>query len=230
MTSPLKQQTLATPRFYGSLATYTLVGLLALGTMIPMGCGKKKKADIVSILPENGAVAGGSSKGTSGSVQELNGGAPGADSANGLNGSLPGDALGQAGVIKGSHSELTLSAEALSKAEQNAALPSIYFALDSFELTEESKAKLQPHIAYLDANPTMLCLLEGHTDEQGTAEYNYALGNERSQAVRNYLVEQGIAAERLFTVSYGEDRPIIQGTDETSYQENRRVDFLVMAQ
>jgi peptidoglycan-associated lipoprotein len=226
MTSTLKQHTLATPRFYGSLATYTLVGLLALGTMIPMGCGKKKKADIVSILPENGALAGGSSKGTA----ELNGGAPGADSANGLNVSLPGDALGQSGVIKGSLPELSLSAEALSKAEQNAALPPIYFALDSFDLTEESKAKLQPHIAYLDANPTMLCLLEGHTDEQGTAEYNYALGNERSQSVRNYLVEQGIAAERLFTVSYGEDRPVIQGTDETSFQENRRVDFLVMAQ
>jgi peptidoglycan-associated lipoprotein len=67
--------------------------------------------------------------------------------------------------------------------------------------------------------------LEGHTDERGSREYNIALGERRAQAVRRALMLQGVADNQLVTVSYGEERPAVEGADESAYAKNRRVEF-----
>lgn len=211
------------PRLAGGLF------LAACLTVSVTSCKKKDKT-MVSILPEDGSgiTAGQTGKNGAGqngqSVPGVDGAGSGYDSqaGGGLNGANGTGANGT-GL-----SELSLSPELLSKAESNAALAAILFEYDSAVLTDEMKTLLQAHLAFLDANPNLLCLLEGHTDEQGTAEYNYSLGDQRSQTVRAYLVENGIDAARLFTVSYGEDRPVKEGSGEESFAENRRVDFLVM--
>lgn len=186
------------------------------------------------MLPENEvAVANletGTSQGTGateGDSSAMNGKVPAVQSLGSNYVSTPQNDLNN-GANQTGIAELSLSADQLSKAEFNAALQSVTFAYDSAELSQEMKTRLEKHLAFLDANPNLLCLLEGHTDEQGTAEYNYSLGNERAQTVRTYLSENGISAERLFTVSYGEDRPIKEGESQESFQENRRVDFLIM--
>ena len=73
-------------------------------------------------------------------------------------------------------------------------------------------------------------ILEGHADERGTHEYNLALGEERALSVRRFLVSLGITESRLHTISYGEERPLVQGAEEQSYAQNRRAHFLVSAE
>ncbi len=213
--------------------------LFACLTFSLAGCKKKPKT-MVSILPDQEVAAQQADlqQGTSLGIgapeqdtQSMSGKLPAVQSIGpGFQGSLGNTAQDSATSAQKDLgiAELSLTNEQLSKAEFNADLQSVTFGYDSSELSAEMKTRLEKHLAFLDANPKLLCLLEGHTDEQGTAEYNYSLGNLRAQTVRTYLSENGISAERLFTVSYGEDRPIVDGSGETSYQENRRVDFLVM--
>ncbi len=73
------------------------------------------------------------------------------------------------------------------------------------------------------------CALSGHTDERGSDEYNLALGQRRAAAVKAYLVQHGIAESRIETVSYGEERPIAQGSDESAFAQNRRAEFEITA-
>ena len=73
-------------------------------------------------------------------------------------------------------------------------------------------------------------LIEGHCDERGTDEYNLALGERRALAVRRYLVALGISADRLHTISYGEEKPAVLGSDEAAWSKNRRAEFKVSAQ
>jgi peptidoglycan-associated lipoprotein len=79
----------------------------------------------------------------------------------------------------------------------------------------------------LKANPEFLVTIEGHADERGTVEYNVALGEQRAQAVRAYLVALGVDGSRIDTISYGEQRPVDAGKDELAYAINRRAHFLV---
>ncbi len=74
--------------------------------------------------------------------------------------------------------------------------------------------------------PTARVRLEGSTDERGTREYNIGLGERRAQVVRNALLAQGVAAAQITTVSYGEERPAVEGHDEAAYAQNRRVEFV----
>ena len=76
--------------------------------------------------------------------------------------------------------------------------------------------------AWLQANPSYGILIEGHADEQGTREYNLALGAKRASAVQDFLIVQGIPASRLRTVSYGKERPVEVCSDEACYAKNRR--------
>jgi peptidoglycan-associated lipoprotein len=107
------------------------------------------------------------------------------------------------------------------------AIRDINFEFDRDSLTEEAKAALDDLGQALKANPQFALTLEGHADERGTPEYNLALGEQRAQAVKAYLVALGIDASRIDTISYGEQRPIYSGQDELSWAINRRVHFLV---
>ena len=82
----------------------------------------------------------------------------------------------------------------------------IYFDLDSSSISEEDRELIRAHADFLVANPHISAILEGHADERGTREYNYALGMRRANAVKDYLTKKGISSRRIKTVSYGEDR------------------------
>ncbi|MEY4642825.1 MAG: peptidoglycan-associated lipoprotein [Pseudomonadota bacterium] len=118
---------------------------------------------------------------------------------------------------------------ALSAAEQEAArlraITTFYFEFDKSDLSAEARDALVVHANDLKANPSRRVRLEGHADERGTREYNLALGERRSQAVERYLQVQGVAANQLEIISYGEEQPVDAGTSEAAYSKNRRVEM-----
>ncbi len=97
-----------------------------------------------------------------------------------------------------------------------------YFAFDSSTLTPTAQAAVDAHIALLKTNDRHI-RLEGHTDERGTREYNMALGERRANAVRDYMVVNGIPSYRIETISYGEEQPVAYGSGESNWAQNRRV-------
>ena len=102
----------------------------------------------------------------------------------------------------------------------------IYFDIDSSNVRADFNATLDAHAAYLAANADTSIRLEGHADEQGSREYNLALGERRAVAVRKQLVLLGASARQVSAVSYGEERPIAEGSDQQSYELNRRVEIV----
>jgi peptidoglycan-associated lipoprotein len=107
------------------------------------------------------------------------------------------------------------------------AVRDINFEFDRDSLTDEAKATLDELAQALKANPQFAVTIEGHADERGTVEYNLALGEQRAQAAKAYLVALGVDASRVDTISYGEQRPVDPGKDELAWAINRRVHFLV---
>lgn len=99
-----------------------------------------------------------------------------------------------------------------------------YFNYDQFTLTAEARMALDAQAAYLRST-TQPIRLEGHADERGSREYNLALGEKRANAVADYLAIQGVSRARIETVSYGEERPAVYGSTESSYARNRRVEL-----
>ena len=102
----------------------------------------------------------------------------------------------------------------------------VYFDYDSSEIAPEYVSVVAAHAAYLSKYPTARVRLEGHTDERGSREYNIGLGERRAQTVRRALMLQGVAEGQITTVSYGEERPAVPGSDEAAYAQNRRVELV----
>lgn len=101
-------------------------------------------------------------------------------------------------------------------------LHDVFFAYDSWQINEEGRRVLAVDADWIRTNPGSLVKIEGHCDERGTSAYNLVLGEKRAKAVRNYLVELGVAANQLSVVSYGKERPFCQEHAESCYQQNRR--------
>ena len=98
----------------------------------------------------------------------------------------------------------------------------VLFLVDQSTLTPEGRAVLSAQAQWLQQNPQYAVTIEGHADEQGTREYNLALGARRAAAAQEFLVSQGIASTRINTVSYGKERPLEICSDEACYAQNRR--------
>lgn len=98
----------------------------------------------------------------------------------------------------------------------------VFFNFDSSNLSAESKATLNLMVKYLEKNAKVNILIEGHTDERGTREYNIALGQRRAAAVKKYLITKGISANRVKIISYGKEKPDFIGNNESSWSKNRR--------
>ena len=143
------------------------------------------------------------------------------DSASGSSSS---SASGSAsGSATASASSSSTTATQMSDAEKLAQVGNtVYFGFDSSELAGEAQATLDRQAAFLNVNPTMVVIIEGHADERGTREYNLALGDRRAVAVRDYLLAKGLNAARVRTVSYGKERPAVSGSNEESWAKNRR--------
>ncbi len=105
----------------------------------------------------------------------------------------------------------------------------VLFLVDQSTLTDEGRAVLAAQAGWLNTNSDYVAIIEGHADEQGTREYNLALGARRSNAVREYLVSQGVAGNRLKTLSYGKERPIEICSAEACYSQNRRAVTIISA-
>lgn len=103
----------------------------------------------------------------------------------------------------------------------------ILFDYDSAELTAQAKVLLREKADWLQANPSEAVMIEGHCDERGTTVYNLALGERRAKAARTYLVDLGVSARRLGTVSYGEEKPLDPAATEEAYSINRRAQFVI---
>jgi peptidoglycan-associated lipoprotein len=112
--------------------------------------------------------------------------------------------------------------------ERGGPLQDISFEYDSFELSTESREALGTNANWLQSNSQAKVEVEGHCDERGTTEYNLALGAKRAKAARDYLVNLGIAPDRLSTISYGEELPLCKDSSESCWQQNRRAHFLVI--
>ena len=129
-----------------------------------------------------------------------------------------GNATGATG--SGSAAAMTAQQQALAALE---AKNTVYFAFDSSEIQSDYLPVVAAHATYLARYPASHVRLEGHTDERGSREYNIGLGERRAQTVRKALLLQGVADSQITTVSYGEERPAVEGHDEAAFAQNRRV-------
>ena len=103
----------------------------------------------------------------------------------------------------------------------------VYFNFDDVTLTSNARMVLKQKVAWLRENSGASILIEGHCDERGTEEYNIALGQRRAQSVKMFLINTGIRTSRLSTVSYGEERPVDFGNNESAWAKNRRAHFKI---
>ncbi|HPB31160.1 MAG TPA: peptidoglycan-associated lipoprotein Pal [Candidatus Sumerlaeota bacterium] len=106
-------------------------------------------------------------------------------------------------------------------------LQNVYFDFDSSALSPDAMATLDGNFQWLQSHAGLHVLIEGHCDDRGTVEYNLNLGQRRADAVREYLTLKGLDPSTLHTISYGEERPLVEGTDESAWAQNRRAQFLV---
>lgn len=103
----------------------------------------------------------------------------------------------------------------------------VWFALNSAALSGDATSTLQKQAEWLNTNSSAKAKIEGHADERGTREYNIALGEKRAMAVKHFLVANGVASERLSTISYGKEKPAVLGNDESAWSKNRRSEIVV---
>ena len=106
----------------------------------------------------------------------------------------------------------------------------VYFDFDKYNIREDQKARLAKNAEILKANSKLVIKIEGNCDERDTEEYNLALGDKRAIAVKEYFISLGISADRLETISYGEERPVDPGHAEESWAKNRRAEFRILRQ
>jgi peptidoglycan-associated lipoprotein len=118
-------------------------------------------------------------------------------------------------------------ASAATPPSRSVILERVHFPLDRAELTTEATRTLAEDAKKLLANPTLRIRVEGHADERGSTVYNLALSGKRAAAVRRYLVDLGVASERIETVAYGEERPLVDADGEPAWSKNRRGDLVV---
>ena len=120
--------------------------------------------------------------------------------------------------------EARKAAEALH--QEMMALSTIYFDYDMSNVREDQRSAMDENARKLrEYQPEDMVVVEGHCDERGTIEYNLALGEQRAQAVKTYLVDAGVAEGRIETVSFGEEQPAVMGGDESSWAQNRRAEL-----
>lgn len=131
-----------------------------------------------------------------------------------------------------SETDSAAAAPTLSAGDASAAAPeleTVFFAFDSFSLSNEGRTALKQDAQWLTENPSATIQIEGHCDERGTTEYNLALGERRANAAKDYLQKLGVDAARISVISYGEERAMESGHDESAWAKNRRASFVILS-
>jgi peptidoglycan-associated lipoprotein len=134
-----------------------------------------------------------------------------------------------ANATNGANNGLTLEVNGDSDSNTAGGLQTIYFGFDSSTLDASTKDSLKNNAEFLKTNATVDVQVEGHCDERGGRQYNLALGERRAKTVRDYLVGLGVESKRVSIVSYGNERPVSEGHEETAWGKNRRANFVVTA-
>lgn len=125
-------------------------------------------------------------------------------------------------------SPATQSSKLSSSEQLQSALEKIYFDFDSSDITASARDILSRNAAEIMKEQLLKIRIEGNCDERGSAEYNLALGERRAKAARQYLVNLGVKPERLSTISYGKEKPAVQGNNEAAWAKNRRDEFVIV--
>ena len=134
-----------------------------------------------------------------------------------------GDSVSTSSASSASSASSSSAAAAKTEADKLAEVGNtVYFDFDSSELSDNAQMTLNRQAAFLNVNPTLVIVVEGHADERGTREYNLALGDRRATVVRDYLLAKGLNSARVRTVSYGKERPAVEGSNESAWAKNRR--------
>ncbi len=119
----------------------------------------------------------------------------------------------------------SMQGEAVPSHDQMAGMERIYFDFDQFTLSSEARQILSANAKYLNTMGDVNVVIEGHCDERGSDEYNLALGESRALAAKSYLVSLGVSAKRLSVISYGEEKPLVDASNEEAWAQNRRAEF-----
>ena len=122
----------------------------------------------------------------------------------------------------------TLPAD-LAELNKKGYLKDVFFDYDQYDIRADQRDVMAGNAEWLRKWPTVKLQVEGHCDERGSNKYNMALGDKRANATRDYLVSLGIDASRVTTISYGEERPFVEGQDESAWSQNRRGHFVITA-
>jgi peptidoglycan-associated lipoprotein len=191
----------------GTAVLITLIGSLALFTG---GCSKK------AVIPPDGSAAGGAAG--------VDAGSSGYDENNlASEGAL--DDPGKTGAGSMADSASDEYKKLHGRCSDN--LFPIYFDFDQYGIRADMTEVLVKNAEHMQSVPGGAIVIEGNTDDRGTNEYNLALGERRAMAAKQYLIDLGVSASRIQTISYGEERPLFPGMDEESYSQNRRDDFIM---
>jgi len=211
---------------YTRYVTACLMGAVGLMLFIGPACSKKEIQSTSGSKSSEQAMAKGAGKGPTSGRKE-----PGISEQDLLKQGKDPSAEGDIKVAKVQPSDATGRLAEDMRREQAATaaagLKDVFFGYDSWNITEQARQALSADAEWINANPTILLKIEGHCDERGTQAYNLVLGEKRAKAVRNYLAELGVGADRLAVVSYGKERPFCQEHDESCYQQNRRGHIVV---
>ena len=188
-------------------AKYRVIGIIVCLTVIVglAGCGRKvvSTQDTLSKAPDDQSAAAGS----------------GADQ-----GWREEDIAGQTGQDLGSADEFT-TADGVLMNRQRFINADIFFEFDSSTISTEAEAILRAKAEWMQRNPSLAIVIEGHCDNRGTTEYNLALGERRAEGVKRFLIDLGVSETRIRTISFGEERPLDRGDGEEAWSKNRRAHF-----
>ena len=133
------------------------------------------------------------------------------------------------GVLQGDRPK-EAAEDAPGMAEFRANMKTVYFDYDKAELRADQKSLLTTNAVYLKSKKDVRVIVEGHCDKRGSIEYNFSLGQHRADAVRAFLVQQGVSAARITTLSKGSESPAVQGENEEAFIKNRRAEFKMGAE
>ncbi len=130
-------------------------------------------------------------------------------------------------VDNGNNTGMALELNGDSDSNRAGALKTVYFAYNSSAIEGDTRDALNNNAEFLKTNAAVKIQVEGHCDERGSVQFNLALGERRAKSVKDYLVAQGVASNRVSIISLGKEKPVSFGHDEESWSKNRRANFLV---
>ncbi|MEX2145429.1 MAG: peptidoglycan-associated lipoprotein Pal [Candidatus Rokuibacteriota bacterium] len=198
---------------------------LLVSAVVLTGCAKRPATTAAAAPAPTGSsgTSGTGSTGT-GSGSQMQPGSGGATAQPGTGGATT---PGVAGGSTGTQAPGSTARPAIRDFAADSNLGDIFFDFDKYDIRQADARTLDGNAQWLKSNPSHLVLIEGHCDERGTNEYNLALGERRAKSTMNYLVSQGVQANRITIISYGEERPTCTEKAEQCWAKNRRAHFLV---